>query len=74
MRFSVFLRVLTVILCSFTLLTEAAIDYQRVYVSNLYDDTVSVINKETNAAGSTISVGEGPAALAVTPDGLRVYV
>nr|WP_218039406.1 hypothetical protein [Streptomyces avermitilis] len=36
--------------------------------------TVSVIDTETNKVDSTVSVGRGPAGVAVSPIGDRVYV
>ncbi|MFI8387589.1 YncE family protein [Streptomyces sp. NPDC085540] len=45
-----------------------------VYVSNLNDDNVSVIDTVTNAATATIPVGDGPQGVAATPNGTRVYV
>lgn len=44
------------------------------YVTNLGGGTVSVINTATNTSVATISVGNGPSTLAVTPDGAHVYV
>ncbi|PCI96141.1 hypothetical protein COB11_00235 [Candidatus Aerophobetes bacterium] len=65
MQFSIFFRVLTAILCSFTLLTEAAIDYQKVYVANSGSDSVSVINTATDMVSETVGVGNFPRALAI---------
>lgn len=45
-----------------------------VYVSNTDDDTVSVIDAETNTVVATVPVGDEPRNLAVSPDGTRVYV
>jgi YVTN family beta-propeller protein len=45
-----------------------------VYVANLADNTVSVINTATNTITATISVGDSPTALAVSPNGHRLYV
>lgn len=44
------------------------------YVANFGDDTVSVIDTVTNTSVATIPVGNGPSAVAVTPDGAHVYV
>jgi len=58
-------------------------DGSRVYVANLSDDTVSVIDTATlslldsdgdGTPDPAIGVGNAPIALAVTPDGERVYV
>ncbi len=46
----------------------------RAYVANYYDNTVSVIDTNTNTVITTISVGSSPRALAVSPDGTHVYV
>ena len=46
----------------------------KVYVANDYDDTVSVIDTNTNNVIETISVGASPRNLAVSPNGTRVYV
>jgi YVTN family beta-propeller protein len=44
------------------------------YVTNLADNTVSVIDVLTNTVTATVPVGSMPRYLAVTPDGTRVYV
>ena len=45
------------------------------YVANMCDNTVSVIDTATNTVvGLPIPVGNGPFAVAVTPDGTKVYV
>lgn len=46
----------------------------RVYVTNDTDGTVSVINSNTNAVITTITVGQFPRGAVVSPDGSRVYV
>ncbi len=46
----------------------------RAYVSNYYDNTVSVIDTNTNTVIKTISVGASPYNLTASPDGTRVYV
>ena len=46
----------------------------RAYVANYYDNTVSVIDTNTNTVIKTISVGASPYNLAASPDGTRVYV
>ena len=45
-----------------------------VYVSNVDDDTISVIDPATNTVIQTISVGNEPRDLASTPSGDRIYV
>jgi len=44
------------------------------YVPNSVSNTVSVIDTATNIVVDTIMVGTTPFAVAVTPDGTRVYV
>ena len=47
----------------------------KAYVTNQFDDTVSVINTATNAVvGSPIPVGAEPSGVAITPDGAFAYV
>ena len=41
-----------------------------VYVANISDDTVSVIDTATNTVVDSVLVGDLPQALAITPDGL----
>lgn len=49
-------------------------DGTRVYVTNNADGTISVIATATNTVMTTIPVGPGVSAVAVTPDGAQVYV
>ncbi len=44
------------------------------YVSNAYDNTVSVIHTSDNTVTTTVDVGEWPYGVAVSPDGEYVYV
>ena len=44
------------------------------YITNVIDDTVSVIDTATNTVIDTIIVGDRPIPVAVSPDGTRVYV
>jgi YVTN family beta-propeller protein len=44
------------------------------YVANRSDGTVSVIDTATNTVVGTIAEGDGPIAIAITPDGTRAYV
>ncbi len=55
---------------------QTIVDYQRarVYVANTGSDTVSVIERPTNALLQSIAVGDQPSALAVTPNGDKLYV
>jgi gliding motility-associated-like protein len=45
-----------------------------VYISNAGSNDVSVISTLTNTVVDNITVGEGPGAVATSPDGTRVYV
>ncbi len=50
-------------------------DGRRVYVSNLFDESVSVIDAQAmRQVGAPVQVGSAPARVAVSPDGRRVYV
>lgn len=44
------------------------------YVTNSGDDTVSVIDTDTNILIATVPVGQSPFSVAVDPRGIRVYV
>lgn len=46
----------------------------RIYVSNILDKSVSVINSVTNEVVATIPVGDHPYGISVSPDGRLVYV
>jgi YVTN family beta-propeller protein len=46
----------------------------RAYVANSVSNTVSVIDRVTNAVVATITVGRAPLNVAVTPDGTLAYV
>jgi YVTN family beta-propeller protein len=47
---------------------------QNAYITNIGDNTVSVINTATNKVTATIPVGRGPVGVAVTRNGSKVYV
>jgi YVTN family beta-propeller protein len=51
---------------------------QKAYVTNFgignSGTTVSVVDLTTDAVSTTITVGQGPAGAAVTPDGIKVYI
>ena len=49
-------------------------DGSKVYVSNFFDNTVSVINAAADTVTATITVGHHPQGLAVTPDGSKLYI
>jgi YVTN family beta-propeller protein len=44
------------------------------YITNRFDNTVSVIDTTTNTLVDTIAVGEAPGGVAINPAGTRVYV
>src|SRR6267143_859279 len=46
----------------------------QAYITNLDDNTVSVIDTASNAAPAIVHVGLFPFGVAVTPDGAHVYV
>src|SRR5215831_2413388 len=47
---------------------------QNAYITNVLDNTVSVIDTKTDEVTTTIPVGVTPVGAAVSPDGSRVYV
>src|ERR1017187_5597867 len=49
-------------------------DGQTAYITNRFDNTVSVIKVATHTVTSTIHVGGNPTSIAVSLDGNRVYV
>jgi YVTN family beta-propeller protein len=44
------------------------------YLSNSYDNTVSVIHTSDNTVTTTVDVGEWPYGVAVSPDGEYIYI
>ncbi|MDH6284901.1 YncE family protein [Prescottella agglutinans] len=46
----------------------------RAYVTNMYTNSVSVIDTATNTVTDTVPVGEQPRGVAITPNGARAYV
>ena len=44
------------------------------YLSNSYDNTVSVVHTSDNTVTTTVDVGEWPYGVAVRPDGEYIYV
>ena len=49
-------------------------DGTRTYVTNVLDNTVSVIDTATDTVSAAIAVGSYPWAAVVSPDGTRLYV
>ena len=44
------------------------------YISNSFNNTISVIDTQTNTVTATIPVGISPGGVAISPDGTRIYV
>jgi YVTN family beta-propeller protein len=51
-----------------------AFDGARGYVTNVRDDTLTVIDTPTNTVDASVPVGDGPAGVVVSPTGGHVYV
>ncbi|MEU4443454.1 YncE family protein [Actinosynnema sp. NPDC050801] len=51
-----------------------AFDGTRGYVTNVRDDTLTVIDTPTNTVDAAVPVGDGPAGVVVSPSGGHVYV
>ncbi|ONI80582.1 hypothetical protein ALI22I_45765 [Saccharothrix sp. ALI-22-I] len=51
-----------------------AFDGTRGYVTNVRDDTLTIIDTPTNTVDAAVPVGDGPAGVAVSPSGGHVYV
>jgi YVTN family beta-propeller protein len=49
-------------------------DEPQVYVVNLWSETISVINSETNQGMGTMPLWGPPWGVAITPDGKKIYV
>ena len=54
--------------------STSGIDPVCVYVTNFGDNTVSVIDTDSNLVVATVAVGASPEGVAVSPDGSHVYV
>lgn len=65
-----FLFALFVIICP----SYAHAQSSRIYVANANENTVSVVDGDTNNVLTTIPVTASPRAMVVTPDGSKVYV
>jgi YVTN family beta-propeller protein len=75
MKKSFYLIFVITFLLGITIITlKAQADPTLAYVSNESDDKVRVIDTVTNSVVATVSVGNTPEGVAVTPDGLRAYV
>ncbi|CCH29856.1 YncE family protein [Actinosynnema sp. NPDC047251] len=51
-----------------------AFDGARGYVTNVRDNTLTVIDTPTNTVDAAVPVGDGPAGVVVSPSGAHVYV
>jgi YVTN family beta-propeller protein len=49
-------------------------DGKRAYVVNLWSETISILNSETNQAMGTMPIWGPPWGVAITPDGKEIYV
>jgi YVTN family beta-propeller protein len=54
--------------------TKACTGGPTLYVTNVLDGTVSVMNTATNVVTDTIKVGRSPRGIAISPDGATAYV
>src|SRR6185295_20375691 len=72
--FGAAIRVVTLTLFLMVFGASAALAQTRGYVTNSGDDTVSVIDPANNTVVATITVGDEPGGVAVTPNGTFVYV
>ena len=54
--------------------TAAAAPPKRIFVTNEIDDTVSVIDGQTNTVVATINIGKRPRGIGIAPDGSEAYV
>jgi len=66
--------VLGITLMFFLMLVSIAGASPYAYITNMDDDTVSVIDTATNKVTATVPVGFAPWGVAVSPDGTKVYV
>ena len=55
-------------------ITATPVQSGFVYETNEFDGTVSVINAATNTVVATVTVGNYPECIAISPDGSRIYV
>lgn len=55
-------------------MVDVAFDGTRGYVTNIRDNTLTVIDTPTNTVDASIPVGDRPAGVVVAPDGGHVYV
>jgi YVTN family beta-propeller protein len=58
----------------FALIIIKIANAQTAYVTNAGSNSVSVVNVATNSVTATITVGNGPYGVSVSPDGSKVYV
>src|SRR3990172_4100817 len=68
------MRALLLIILLLSLTAPAAAEPQRLYVTNLGGNTLSVIDGKTLKVTKTIPTGQDPHFAVLTPDGGRLYV
>src|SRR5215510_16149087 len=67
-------RVVTLALFLVTFGASATLAQTKGYVTNVLDNTVSVIDMATNTVIATVPVGIAPEGVALTPNGAFAYV
>jgi YVTN family beta-propeller protein len=67
-------RYFSLFLCCFFSYVSYVAAEPFAYVGNLFSHNVSVIDTSTNTVVNTMSVGNGPIAIATTPNGAFAYV
>src|SRR5574341_2253099 len=70
------IRVPTAVLPFNSNIRSAAItpDGSKLYASDSFNNTVSVMNLSINEVIAILDVGNGPSSIAITPDGSKAYV
>ena len=68
------IRVLLCIGLLLTLLSEKGDAEPFAYVSNEYDDTVTVVDTATDKVVATIEVGDRPRGIGLSPEGKKLYL
>jgi YVTN family beta-propeller protein len=72
-RFSIVAFFLWLLLNSSSAITTTRAQ-ARAYVTNHSDNTISIIDTDTNTVVANVPVGLSPSGVAITPDGAHVYV
>ena len=68
------IKALGITALAFLMLISIAGAAPYVYITNIHDDTVTVIDTATNNITATVNVGNQPFGLAVNPAGTKTYV